>query len=332
MKLPEKISQLIRKINHNSQLKRWKVISDHLLIPGFEKIPFLTVMRFFIESLTRGILFQRAAAMAYRIFIAFIPMMMALFAAISFLDESIRIQLMEFIETLVPEYTWPAVSKVISGVLMKQNGMLFYTSFGIGLYLSILMMNAVITSLNITYFKIKTRILPKQLLVSTVMVIAFFLMIITATAIFAGTSYALWYLEVELFGSSILFKSVILIFKWIFLFVLAYLFLSALFYFAPVNKKYFRFFSAGSMLSTITLTILLYVLNFYFYYFPTYNLIYGSLGALFGIVITIYWSCIVVLIGFDLNISIFIAKQNGNLATPDLSTKKNLTQNSVYLH
>ena len=309
MKIWDTVKNLIYKINNHQKIRKLVIAFSRLVIPGFEKIPFVTVMRFFIESLVKGILFQRAAAMAYRIFIALIPMMMALFAAISFLDESIRIQLMEFIETLVPEYTWPAVSNIISGVLMKQNGMLFYTSFGMGLYLSILMMNAIITSLNITYFKIQTRNLPKQLFVSTIMVIVFFLSIIVAVAIFVGASYALKRIEVELLDSPALFKSVIYIFKWIFLFVVAYLALSALFYFSPVNKKYFRFFSAGSMLTTITLTILLYALNFYFYYFPTYNLIYGSLGAIFGILVTLYWSCIVILIGFDLNISIFIAKQ-----------------------
>ena len=312
MKFSEKLGKLILKINRNRQIKKLKAIAFRLVIPGFEKIPFLTVMRFFIESLVKGILFQRAAAMAYRIFIALIPMMMAIFAAISFLDESIRIQLMEFIETLVPDYTLPAISNVISGVLLKQNGMLFYTSFGIGLYLSILMMNAVITSLNITYFKIQMRNLLKQLMVSAIMVIVFFLAIIVAVAIFVGTSYVLQRIEIELLGSAVLFKYTIAFFKWIFLFILAYLFLSALFYFAPVNKKYFRFFSAGSTLATISLIILFYALNFYFYHFPTYNLIYGSLGALFAIIITIYWSCLVVLIGFDLNISIFIAKQKAS--------------------
>jgi membrane protein len=299
-------------VNYSRQIRKLKIVANRLVIPGFEKIPFLTVMRFFIESLIKGILFQRAAAMAYRIFIALIPMMMSLFAAISFLDESIRIQLMEFIETLVPDYTWPAVSNVISGVLLKQNGMLFYTSFGIGLYLSILMMNAIITSLNITYFKIKTRILPKQLMVSAIMVIVFFIAVIVAVAIFVGASYALRRIELDLVGSSVLFKYSIAVFKWIFLFITAYLCLSALFYFAPVNKKYFRFFSAGSMFTTISLIVLFYALNFYFYHFPTYNLIYGSLGALFAIIITIYWSCLVVLIGFDLNISIFIAKQKAS--------------------
>ena len=309
MKFTRKLDHLIGVMNQSDQIRKLRAIAFRFTIPGFEKIPFLTVMRFFVESLVKGILFQRAAAMAYRIFIALIPMMMAIFAAISFLDESIRLQLMEFIETLVPDYTWPAISNVISGVLLKQNGMLFYTSFGIGLYLSILMMNAVITSLNITYFKIQLRSLLKQLWVSAVMVIVFFFAIIVAVAIFVGASYALRRIEIELLGSSVLFRYTIAFFQWIFLFILAYLFLSALFYFAPVNKKYFRFFSAGSTLATISLIILFYALNFYFYHFPTYNLIYGSLGALFAIIITIYWSCLVVLIGFDLNVSIFIAKQ-----------------------
>ncbi len=309
MKFAEQLRQQVRRINRSRPMRKFRIWLFHLVIPGFEGVPFLTVMRFFVESLVNGILFQRAAAMAYRIFIAIIPVMMALFAAISFLDESIRLQLMDFIETLVPNYTWPTVSQIISGVLLNRNGALFYSSFGIGIYLSVLMMNSIITSLNITYFKIRTRNIFKQLFVSAIMIIMILLLIIAAVSIFVGASYALRRMHVELFGSSVLFRYVIKAFKWVFLFIIGYLFISSLFYFAPVNKKYFRFFSAGSTLTTITLIILFYALNFYFYYFPTFNLIYGSLGALFGIIITIYWSCIVILIGFDLNISIFTAKQ-----------------------
>lgn len=324
MNIKQKWGETKENIKKNKNFRKFNIYLKRLVLPGFEGIPFLEVMRFFIESLVKGILFQRAAAMTYRIFIALIPMLMALFAAISFLDESIRIQLMDFIHSMVPEYTWPAISNVISGVVMKQNGLLLYSSIGIGLYLSVISMNSVVTSLNITYFKIQTRSILRQFLVCIVMILVLFLIIILAVAIFIGASFAINYINSHIFKSTILYTYGIKIFKWVFLFILAYLLLSLLFYFAPVNKKYFRFFSAGSTLSTIMLIILLYALNFYFYWFPTYNLIYGSIGALFAIMLWLYWSSIMILIGFDLNVSIFVAKQS-KTKTQEITLKSTIS-------
>ncbi|MDR3046564.1 MAG: YihY/virulence factor BrkB family protein, partial [Bacteroidales bacterium] len=286
--------------------------------PGFEGVPLLTVLKFFVESLINGILFQSAASMTYRIFVAIIPLLLAIFSAISFLDESIRLQLMDFIQTLVPEYTWPAISEVISGVIMTQNGMLFYFSFGTGLYLSVLMMNSVLTSLNITYFKIKQRGILHQLWVSVVMIICLLIMIILSISVFVGTSYAIDWINNKVSVSPEIYNYGISVFKWIFLFIIAYIFISALFYFAPVEKKYYRFFSAGSTLSTLILVVLVYVLKFYFTYFHTYNLIYGSLGALFAILLCINWMCVVLLIGFDLNVSIHVARHKIQFQNEDL--------------
>ena len=248
--------QLIKKINEKKWVRKLNTFFRKLVIPGFEGIPFLVVMKFFIESLVNGIIFQRAAAMTYRIFIAIIPMFMALFAAISFLDESIRIQLMDFIRSMVPDYTWPAISDMITGVVMKQNGVLLYSSFIIGLYLTVLCMNSVITSLNITYFKIQTRTVFQQLLTSLGLIIVFGIILILAIAIFVGTSYAIHHLNVNIFNSLTLYTWVVKIIKWLLLLILAFLLISILFYFAPGNKKSFRLFSAGSTFSTMMLVII----------------------------------------------------------------------------
>ncbi|MDL2296499.1 YihY/virulence factor BrkB family protein [Bacteroidales bacterium OttesenSCG-928-B11] len=291
------------------KMRRFIIAVKRMVLPGFEGVPFLTVMNFFWESLVKGIIFQRAAAMTYRIFIALIPMLMALFAAISFLNEAIRIELLNFIQAIVPDYTWPAISGVITEVVMNKNGMLLYSSFALGLYMTVLCMNSIITSLNITYFKIQMRTVPKQLLVSLLMTLCFGIIIILVIAIFIGASLAVNHLNITFFGSEMLYFWTIRILKWVLILVLVYTLLSILFYFAPANKKYFRFFSAGATFSTLGLVILLTALNTYFYYFPTYNLIYGSIGALFAINLWLYWSCIIILIGFDLNVSIFAAKE-----------------------
>lgn len=320
--------EIVRKVSQNKTFRRIYKFFNKLVLPGFQGVPFLEVMRFFIESLFKGILFQRAAAMTYRLFISIIPLLMALFAAISFLDESLRLQLLDLIQSMVPDYTWPAISGIISGVIMKQNGALLYSSFGIGLYLTLLSLNSIVATLNITYFKIQTRNLFQQLLVSLILLVVMGVIIILGIGIFIGASYAINYINSNIEVPPAIYSFSIASLKWILLAVLAYICISSLFYVAPVNKKNFKFFSAGSTFSTVMLIILLYALNFYFYYFPTYNLIYGSIGALFAILLWIYWSSTIILIGFDLNVSIFVAKQkmkeNGNIVLESTLTDTTL--------
>jgi membrane protein len=267
-------------------------------------------MKFFVESLIKGILFPRAAAMTYQIFVAIIPMLLAFFAAISFFGEPVRLSIMSFIQSVVPQYTWPTISSVIAEVVMTKNGALFYTSMIMGLYLTFLGANSIINTLNITYFDIEKRTFFPQLLVSIVMVLVFFVVVALTAGIFIATAYLFGYINRYIFDSALFYTYAVAIFRWLLIFMVVYLGISALFYFAPLNKKYFRFFSAGSTFSTLMLIILLYGLNFYFSHFSNYNLIYGSIGALLAVLLWFYWSCIIILIGFDLNVSICIALQN----------------------
>jgi membrane protein len=280
-----------------------------LVIPGFQGVPFWEVMKFFLESVFKGVLFQRAAAMTYNIFMALIPMLMALIATLSFLGDSLQQYLINFIQSILPDNAWEFVSQILNDLIQRQNNTIFWLSLGLGVYLTFICINSIINSLNITYFKIRRRNGIKQLPISFIMVICFYLVIILACGIFLGSSHLIRIIS-DYFGDSGTFYHIsILVVRWVLIFVLVYTMLSSLFYFAPYDKKYFHFFSAGSMFSTITLMLLMTVLNLYFSHFSTYNVVYGSIGALLIILLCIYWGAAVVLIGFDLNVSICIAKQ-----------------------
>jgi membrane protein len=279
-----------------------------LVLPGFQKIPFLDVMKFFVESLVQGIFFQRAAAMTYYIFTALIPLFMALIALLSFIGPHLQANLLDFMHEAIPEYLWPAVYKIMDGLIQRQSGTILYLSLSLGIYLTFISVNAIVTTLNISYFDIEKRSAIKQFPISFAMVVVFLSVIIAACGIFFGASFLVTYLTITFSGSEVLYQYIIAFIKWSMLFLLLYLFLAALFYFAPFNKKHFKFFSTGALFSTILLIILLYVLNFYFSNFSAYNLVYGSIGALLLIMLWLYWSCMAILIGFDLNVSISIAQ------------------------
>lgn len=285
------------------------VKSQTVVLPGFQHIPLYNVMDYFFQSLGKGILFQRAAALTYRIFIALIPMIIALFSIIAYLGDNVQHTLLTLFQSIVPVYAWPAVGDVITQVITQQNGTLSSLMLVFGVYFAMLCCNGLLAALNISYFNEQKRSFFKQLLLSFVIMMTAFFIIVIVLGLLIFSSVLFNHIQSHIAAPSEIYFYLIHGVKWILIFAALYFLVSILYYLAPVNKKNYRFFSAGSSICTILMVLILWILNVYFSNFTNYNLIYGSLGALFAILLWINWSSLVLLIGFDLNVSIAKAKE-----------------------
>lgn len=289
--------------------------SKTITLPGLMKVPLYDVMRFFGQSLSKGVVFQRAAAITYRIFVAVIPMIIALFSAIAFLGEDFRNTLISMLESIVPPYVWPAVSGVITDVVMRQNGTLSSFMFVIGIYFTIACINGILVAMTSSYFMEEKRKIFDQILLSAGLMMLTFVIIVFVAAFFILASLAARYIYTNFGNNPELYAFLVNFLKWVLVYAAIYFLISIFYYLAPVKRGDYRFFSAGSSTCTILLVILLWIINLYFSNFDNYNLIYGSLGAIFAILLWINWSSTIFLICYDLNVSIAKAKsENKKLA------------------
>lgn len=284
--------------------------SKKLVLPGFQKIPLYDVMVFFVQSLGKGVVFQRAAAMTYRIFVALVPMIIALFSVISFLGPNVQQSLLDMLESVVPAYVWPAISSIISDVVMRRHGTLSSFMFLLGLYFTVICINGMLAAMDTSYFNDRKRNIFKQLILSVGIMMMMFALTIVVVGLFIGASMLMRYIHHSISISGKGYAITVHGIKWILTYAAIYFFVSFLYYIAPSKRTHYRFFSAASSTCTIMLLILLIILNFYFSNFSNYNLIYGSLGAIFAILLSINWSSIIMLICYDLNVSIAKAKES----------------------
>lgn len=283
--------------------------SKTVSLPGFQRIPLYDVMDFFFQSLGKGIIFQRAGALTYRVFTSLIPMVIAFFSLISYLGPGVHESILSMLQSIIPSYTWPAVEHMIRGVVIQQNGTLSALMFVFGIYFSILSCNGLLAAMNVSYLNDERRSFPKQLLLSAVIMIIVFFVILFVALVFIFSSMLIRDIHNSMHGPDQLYSVIVYVVKWLITYAALYFFVSILYYLSPVHKKYYKFFSAGSSMATVLMVVILWALNLYFKNFQSYNLIYGSLGALFGIVLWINWNSIVFLIGYELNISIAKAKE-----------------------
>lgn len=277
-------------------------------MPGLQKVPLYDVMRFFGLSMSKGVVFQRAAAITYRVFVAVIPMIIAFFSAIAFLGEDFRNTLISLMQSVVPPYAWPAVEGVITDVVMRQNGTLSSLMFVIGVYFTIVCIMGILAAMTTSYFNEGKRNFLQQIGLSIKLMLLTFFIIVIVAAFFIFASLAVHYVNTNYVDNPDLYSFAVNFLKWVLVFAAVYFLISIFYYMAPVERGDYRFFSAGSSICTLLLVILLGIINLYFSNFSNYNLIYGSLGALFAILLWINWSSTIFLICYDLNVSIAKAK------------------------
>ena len=304
--------------------------SKTMTLPGLQKVPLYDVMRFFLQSLSKGVVFQRSAAITYRVFVAVIPMIISLFSAIAFFGEEFRNTLIDMLESIVPTYVWPAVSGMITDVVMRQNGTLSSFMLIIGIYFTIVCINGILAAMDSSYFTEERRNLPRQILLSTGLMFLTFVIIVFVSAFFIFASFAADYMYTHFVNNPSLYASAVHFLKWVLVYAAIYFLISIFYYLAPTKRGNYRFFSAGSSTCTILLVLLLWILNIYFSNFSNYNLIYGSLGALFAILLWINWSASIFLICYDLNVSIAKAKSENKRLSEQLEEAE--TADSLQQH
>ena len=282
--------------------------SKTITLPGLMTVPLYDVMRFFGQSLSKGVVFQRAAAITYRVFVAVIPMIIALFSAIAFFGEDFRLTIISLMESIVPTYVWPAVEGMITDVVMRQNGTLSSFMFLIGIYFTIACFNGILVAMTSSYYTEVKRNIFNQIILSAGLMMLTFLIIVVVAVSFILSSLAIRYVHTHFVNNPLLYSFAVHFLKWVLVYAAVYFLISIFYYLAPVKRGDYKFFSAGSSTCTILLVILLWLLNVYFSNFNNYNLIYGSLGAIFAILLWINWSAAIFLICYDLNVSIAKAK------------------------
>lgn len=223
---------------------------------GLQQVPLYDVMQFYMMSLGKGIIFQRAAALTYRVFIALIPMLIALFSAIAFLGSNVQNVLLEFLQSLFPTYAWPAIENVVTDVITRQNGTLSSFMLFFGIYFTVLCMNGILVALNTSFLQEKRRNFIKQLGMSFVLMFIFFITIVTVVLLFIFSAALVNRLHHRLMGENpnAVYYYAIHGIKWLLTFGAIYFMVSVTYHIASGEKKSrYRFFSAGSTTCTLSL-------------------------------------------------------------------------------
>ncbi len=276
-----------------------------IVLPGFDRVPALIILRFFYNGIVEGYITSRASAIAFSFFIAIFPALIFLFSLIPFIPvENFQDELIRQIEFLLPNNAYSLVENTLEDLVLHKRTSLLSFSIVTTLYFSTNGINSIISAFNLSYHSISVRNWFSQQVTALWLTLTLFLFVITAVLLIIFGQDIISFLIGKVSLLSSLERFLLNAAKWITIIALIYFSISLLYYAGPKEKEHWKFFSAGSTLSTICIIVFSLGFAFYVNNFGQYNKLYGSIGTLLVVMVWIYLNCIALLIGYELNAAI----------------------------
>jgi membrane protein len=254
----------------------------------------------------------RANSISYSFIIAFVPAVLFLFTLIPYvpvkgLEESIMLTLKE----VLPNDAFRLLRSTIEDIITNQQTGLLSISFLITLYFASSGVIAIMNAFNHSSHAIESRTAVKQQLISLLLVFILAINMIISGAALAFSSILLYFMEGKGIISNDFNYFLLNAGQWIIILLTSMIAFSSIYYLAPAKKRIFPFFSAGSILASFLSVISFKVFTIFINNFSNYNKFYGSLGAMIMIIVWINLTALMLLIGYELNASIYEASKNG---------------------
>ena len=277
-----------------------------------------------------GDLNQRAKGLTYSFLIAVPPLLIFFFTLVAFFPvDGVQDELLFQLGGIVPDKIMSPLSNTINDVMGHKHSTLLSLGFVTSIILAANGLMGVVSSLNFANRSIEKRPYMQRYLLCILLVFVLYILIVLTMALLIGHKLLLqlifsqgWLTDTK--ANTLLFN----IGRWVLLTVAILTAVSLIYYWAPVKKQRVGFFSAGSVLATAMFLVLSWALGLYLNSFSRYNLIYGSIGTLLMIMFWVRFNCIVLLVGYELNISIY----NGSIVKKNRDSRREFKQRIQNLH
>lgn len=278
--------------------------SKLIVLPGFEGLPLYDVLRFFYKQIRVTNLTERASAISYNFIMAIPPSLLFIFTLIPnlpFLSKrAIHSQLQRIIHDIVPSKVYnQELIRFLDSFIYKDRIALLSFGLLLTLYFASSGMMGLIRSFNKNYLGFEKRLgitarwtAIKLTIIIFGLFLAYFALLISQGAI------------LKLLVKSQSIRDLIANTRWLFIILLIFFAVGFIFKYAPSVEKRWKLNSPGTIITTLLSILSTFAFSVFVKNFARYNVLYGSIGTIMMIMALIYINSFVLLIGFELNVSI----------------------------
>jgi membrane protein len=281
--------------------------SKKILLPGFQRLPLYDVVKFFISQVRKVGLNDRARSIAFSFLTAIPAATIFLCTLIPYLPISKKIthQLLMLTSDITPNNnTSQLVANFLNDFLQKpRNGLLSF-GFLLTLFYASNAMMGLMRSFNKSLIYNSRRNILQTRWMAIKLTLLLLLLVIGSVFILVTQDQLLkdllkW-MHIKNHSARWLFKTL----RWVVIVPLFYFSIAFIYKYAPSVQKKWRLSSPGTLLSTVLFISTTFIFSYWVNKFGTYNKVYGSIGSILILMLLVYFDSMILLIGYELNVSI----------------------------
>lgn len=300
------MTKLEQFIFNTALFRKLAFVSKRIILPGFEGVSLYEVGRFFYLEMGNLNMNDRCSAVTYSFLTALPPTLLFLFALIPYLPlHDVEPTILNTIRLVTPNLeTYNSVSRIILDFMHKeQHGLLSFSLLLAFFFSSNGMMGLM------RYFDRDLKVYVQRsglqrrwaALKLTFMLIS---VVLLSIAVLIIQSEMVNELILIIFGNVLMVK----IFSLLIIVGIIFCAISFIYIYGPSLTHRFKFFSPGSVLATMICVLSSAVFFFMVNNFINYSKVYGSIGTLIAFFVWIRLNTQIILLGFELNVSILMGK------------------------
>lgn len=302
------MKQLLRYLQIPLQFAKQK--AKRIVIPGFQEVNLFQVLQFLFKQLNTIGLYDRASAISFNLIMALPAGFLFLFSIIPYFPKSFKIkkQILSIFKDISPNTsTYRFIMDIINDLLSQHVG-IFSFGFLLLLFYASNAMTGIIRSFDKSIMQNKPFFLHQRMRALRLTLILMLLVFASLLVLIGQDQLTTLLREVfDIKRKAILpYWNVI---RWTVIILLLFYGNAFIYKFAPHVKEKWPLLSPGAILSTALMLTTTLGFSYWVNNFGSYSKIYGSIGTVLVVMTLIYINALILLIGFELNVSIEVLKK-----------------------
>lgn len=248
---------------------------------------------------------QRAASVSYSFLLAVFPGVIFLFTLIPFIPiNHLDRLIMDFLRDAMPRGIYENTSVTIQDIVSRKRSDILSFGFFFTVFAATNGMMALMRAFNMAlHVKEKRNYLKARLMALFLTVLLIIVMVCAIVVLIVGRIIIDFLFAKGLLNENFTFY----LFQFVRyggIFLIFFLGICVIYYFAPAVHKKLKFFNVGAFISSFLGILVTNLFSFYLANFNSYNKLYGSIGTLIALMVWLYLIALILILGFEINISV----------------------------
>ncbi len=314
-----RVTSFLRKKKWYRKFLFW---TRHASLPGLQGLPVYDVGAFFIKQLRDIGLSDRAAAISFNIIMALPAGTIFVATLIPYLPnaEAFRTELLITLSKVISDDSaYNLVASIINDFFEPGRTRLISVSFLFALFFSSNAMLGIMDTFDKSYFEDRhDHFLAKRWTAIKLTMLLFLLIFASGLVLITQGSIREFVMR-KLNWDFVNYGGYIDVLRWIIIFALTYFTIAFIYRYAPATLTKWKLSSPGTVVTTTLVILTTWIFSIWVDNFASYNKVYGSLGAVLILLNLIYINALILIIGFEINVSITSIKQQSEIRQKQLS-------------